>query len=41
MGNGVSKELISVTQEHEQRWGECLRGVGLAGWGKRGKLGQL
>ena len=42
MGNGVAKELICIADGHEQRWGDCLRGVGGVWWeGQRGKLGQL
>ena len=40
--NGVAKELIHMTHEHEQWWGDCLRNWG--GWvevGKGGKSGQL
>ena len=32
IGNGVAKELICMTHGYGKRRGDCLRGVGGAGW---------
>ena len=37
-GNGAAKELICMTDGHEQRWGNCLREWGMLGG--RGKKGE-
>ena len=42
MGNGEAKELICMTHEHEQRWGNAGVRGSTRRRGKRGeKMGQL